>query len=102
MEIETLGYLDNFYVYEVASLPLVVTLNPWRTTVLLLTVNNRSTEIHTLINSIWNMEQLPDQWKESIILPIYKGDKTDCSSCRGMSLLSTSYKMLSNILLTSS
>jgi hypothetical protein len=42
---------------------------------------------------------LPDQWKESIIVPVHKnGDKTDCSNYRGISLLSTSYKILSNIL----
>jgi hypothetical protein len=36
--------------------------------------------IHKLINSIWNKEELPDQWKEPIVLPIYKkGDKTDCA-----------------------
>jgi hypothetical protein len=57
--------------------------------------------IHELINSIWNKEELPDQWKESIIVPIYKkGDKTDCNNFHGISLLSTSYKMLSNILLS--
>jgi hypothetical protein len=34
------------------------------------------------------------------MVPIHKmGDETDCSSCRGMSLLSTSYKILSKILL---
>jgi sorting nexin-29 len=44
---------------------------------------------------------LPQQWKESIIVPIYKkGDKTDCSNYRGISLLSTSYKIVSNILLS--
>jgi hypothetical protein len=44
---------------------------------------------------------LPDQWKESIIVPIHKkGDKTDCSNYGGISLLSTSYKILSNILLS--
>jgi hypothetical protein len=33
--------------------------------------------IHKLINSVWNKEELPDQWKESIIVPIHKkGDKT--------------------------
>jgi sorting nexin-29 len=43
---------------------------------------------------------LPQQWKESIIVPIYKkGDKTDCNSNRGTSLLSAAYKILSNILL---
>jgi hypothetical protein len=35
------------------------------------------------------------------IAPIYKnGDKTDCNNNRGMSLLSTSYDILSNILLS--
>jgi hypothetical protein len=35
-------------------------------------------EIHKLINSIWNKEELPDQWKESISVQIYKkGNKTD-------------------------
>jgi hypothetical protein len=29
-------------------------------------------EIHRLICSIWNKEELPQQWKESIIVPIYK------------------------------
>jgi hypothetical protein len=43
---------------------------------------------------------LPHQWKESIVVPIHKKDeKTDCSNYRGISLLSTSYKILSNILL---
>jgi hypothetical protein len=56
--------------------------------------------IHKLINSVWNKEELPDQWKESIIIPIHKkGDKIDCNNYHGISLLSTSYKILSNILL---
>jgi len=38
-------------------------------------------EIHKLINSIWNKEELSEEWKESIIVLIYKkGDKTDCSN----------------------
>jgi hypothetical protein len=50
---------------------------------------------------VWNKEELPDQWKESIIVPIHKkGGKTDCNNYHGISLLSTSYKILSNILLT--
>jgi hypothetical protein len=47
-------------------------------------------EIHKLINSVWNKEELPEQWKQSIIVPIYKkGDKTDCSNHRVISLMST-------------
>jgi hypothetical protein len=30
-------------------------------------------EIHRLICCIWNKEELSQQWKESIIVPIYKG-----------------------------
>jgi hypothetical protein len=57
--------------------------------------------IHKLINSIWNKEELPDQWKEFIIVPVLKkGHKTDCNNYRGISLLLTSYKILSNILLS--
>jgi hypothetical protein len=44
--------------------------------------------IHKLINCVWNKEELPVQWKESIIVPIHKkGDKTDCNNYRGISLL---------------
>jgi hypothetical protein len=56
-----------------------------------------------LLTCIWNKEKLPEQWKESIIVPIYKkGDKPNCSNYRGISLLSTSYNILSNILLNCS
>ena len=38
-------------------------------------------EIHKLTISIWNKEELPEEWKESIIVPIYKkGNNTDCSN----------------------
>ena len=37
-------------------------------------------EIHKIINSIWNKQELPAECKESIIVPIHKkGDKTDHS-----------------------
>jgi hypothetical protein len=52
-------------------------------------------EIHELIKLVWNKDELPHQWKERIVVPTdTKGDKTDCSNYRGMSLPSTSYKIL--------
>jgi len=45
--------------------------------------------------------ELPEEWKESIVVPIYKkGDKRECSNYRGISLLPATYKILSNILLS--
>jgi len=42
---------------------------------------------------------LPEEWKESIIVPIYKkGGKTVSSNYRGMSVLQTTYRTLPNIL----
>ena len=29
-------------------------------------------EIHKLITSIWKKEKLPEEWKESIVVPIHK------------------------------
>jgi hypothetical protein len=44
---------------------------------------------------------LPEVWKESITIPIYKkGDKTYCSNYVGISHLPTTYKILSSILLS--
>ena len=58
-------------------------------------------EINEPINSIWNKEELPEEWKESITVPIYKkGDKTDSGNYGGISLLSTTYNISSNNLLS--
>jgi len=57
-------------------------------------------EYSYLIKFILNKKELPKEWKESICIPVYKkGDKTNCSNIRGIPLLSTTYKILSNILL---
>ena len=60
-----------------------------------------NSEIHKVSHSIWNKEELPEECKESIIVPNYKkGDKTDCGNYRGILLLSNTYKVFSNILLS--
>jgi hypothetical protein len=53
-------------------------------------------EIHKLIKLIWAKEELPHQWKESIVVSIHKRvHETDCSDYRCIPLLS----ILSSILL---
>ena len=40
-------------------------------------------EIHRFINSVWNKEVLPEEWKGSVIVPLHrKGDKTECNNYR--------------------
>jgi hypothetical protein len=54
--------------------------------------------IHKFISSTWNKKELPQQQKESVIIPDYeKADRTYCSNYRGISLLPTTYKVLSSI-----
>jgi len=44
---------------------------------------------------------LPEEWKESIIVPAYKnGVKTHLSTYKGVTFLYTTYQILSNILLS--
>ena len=57
-------------------------------------------EINKFIICVSNKEDLPEDWMESIVPICKKGDKTDCSNYRGTSLLPTTYKILSNILLS--
>ena len=54
-----------------------------------------------LHNFVWDNEELPEQWKESIIVRVYKVDaKKDGISCRGNITSSSTrmYEILSNIL----
>jgi hypothetical protein len=52
-------------------------------------------EIHKLNNSIRNKEELPEDWKELIIVRSFrKGDKTGCSNRTGMLLCQLRTKFL--------
>ena len=58
-------------------------------------------EMHKLIISISNKEELSKEWKDLISVPIYKkSDKKERSNYTGIPFMPTTYKILSNMLLS--
>ena len=58
-------------------------------------------EIHKVISIVWDTESVPKDWKDSLIISIYKnkGDRAECGNSRGISLLSVVGKLMAKILL---
>ncbi|XP_050344603.1 uncharacterized protein LOC126769729 [Nymphalis io] len=56
--------------------------------------------LYHLILNVWETEEVPQEWKDAIICKLYKakGDVSDCSSYRGISLLSSAGKILAHII----
>lgn len=60
-----------------------------------------TTEIHSLYNKIMNSSIIPNAWKKSITIPIFKkGNKKEPTNYRGITLLSSAMKLLTNIIAT--
>ena len=56
--------------------------------------------MHNLCQLVWEHEEIPSEWKRSVIVPLHKKkDKLDCSNYRGISLLCHSGKVFSSIIL---
>ena len=52
-----------------------------------------------LIPKIWEKEELPADWENSITCPIYeKGDRMQCKNYRPITLLNVTYKIFATIL----
>ena len=57
-------------------------------------------KLHQLILSVWSEENVPQDWKDASIVPIFKkGSRKDCGNYKGISLLSIAGKILSRVLL---
>ena len=62
--------------------------------------NKLLNRIYELVRQIWEQERIPEEWKETIIVPIYKkGDRFRCENYRGIALGNAAYKILVNIIL---
>ena len=57
-------------------------------------------KIYNLIRKIWEDEQMPMDWEEGIIYPIYSIQKVRsvCSNYRGITLLNVTYKIFTSLL----
>lgn len=55
--------------------------------------------IYKLILKIWREEKMPEDWKVGQIITIHKkGNQQDCKNYRGITLLSTVYKILTTLI----
>jgi hypothetical protein len=56
--------------------------------------------IYEPVRQIWKEELIPEEWKETIIVPIHKRcDRDKCENYRGIALGNAAYYFFSNIIL---
>ena len=56
-------------------------------------------KLTTILNNVWQNETVPNDWRRGIIVRIpKKGNLSECSNWRGITLLSVPGKLLSNII----
>ena len=53
-----------------------------------------------VVRQIWEEKRIPEEWKETIIVPLHRrGVRDRCENYRGIALGNAAYKILSNIIL---
>ena len=58
-------------------------------------------KLTAILNSVWQSEKVPNDWKRGVIVRIpKKGNLSECSNLRGITLLSVPGKLISNIIYT--
>ena len=59
-----------------------------------------TTWLTTIFQKAWTERKVPEDWQRAVVVPIWKkkGSKKDCSTYRGISLLSYTGKMYAKIL----
>jgi len=61
--------------------------------------NKLLNRMYELLRQIWEEERIPEEWTETIIVPIHKtGDRDRCENYRGIALGNAAYKILLNII----
>jgi hypothetical protein len=65
--------------------------------------NHPNTTVNILapsLKKVWNSGQIPNEWKQGLIIKLHKkGDLTECSNWRGITLLNTIGKILAIIII---
>ena len=60
--------------------------------------------MHAVISDVWEKGEVPKDWRDAIMIPLYKGKGAGkgevCGNYRGITLLSSAEKMLAGILLS--
>jgi hypothetical protein len=61
--------------------------------------NKLLNRMYELLRQIWEEERIPEEWTETIIVPIHKtGDRDMCENYRGIALGNAAYKILLNMI----
>jgi hypothetical protein len=54
--------------------------------------------INNIVQKVWTTKELPQEWEEGALCPVHKkGNQLECRNYRGITLLTSSYKIFSDL-----